>query len=91
MIVDEAPHLYEAQLQSQQNQTVYIRLIISGLANFGLHLGVVHDSCITQLGRQFPRPLDWQRTILKLAYARLEVIKREIAHGVFEIVQIHDG
>jgi hypothetical protein len=26
-----------------------------------------------------------------LAYARLEVIEREIAHCIFEIVQIHDG
>lgn len=88
--VDEAPQLWSAAaVGCQSREMLTPRLVVGRFADLGLHLGVVHDGCSRVSSVASWRDGCSRRTILSLAEAGFEVIQRDIAHLVFQAVEIH--
>jgi hypothetical protein len=88
-MVEEAPKY--CQLLPFPKKAVHTPwLIVCRLAHLGLHLGIVHDR-YGALAVASWHVHSAPRTILCFPEPGLEVVEREIAHLIFEAVQIHGG
>jgi hypothetical protein len=74
--------------QNQGSHTPW--LVIGGFSHLGLHLCIVHDGCSACLASCSRELAQGGPTILDFANTCFDVVKREIAHLVFQAGEVHD-